>query len=123
MRINKSWNESIRVCFREDDNAVFQLTWTTWNQLDCEALYKSVVAGDCDSGAMGERADRWLGVAVWGEREVGNEKKEGKEIRWMNKRRRKKGKKWEMKIWGKIFAGRKKNMGGRACPIEFFIFL
>ena len=59
---------------------------------------------------------------VWGEREVGNEKKEGKEIRWMNKRRRKKGKKWEMKIWGKIFAGRKKIYAGRACPIEFFFF-
>ena len=70
--------KSIRVCFREDDNAVFQLTWTTWNQLGCEALYKSVVAGDCDSGTMGERADRWLGVVAWGEREVGNEKIEGK---------------------------------------------
>ena len=42
----------------------------------------------------------------------------------MNKRRKKKkGKKWEMKIWGKIFAGRKKNLRGRACPIEFFIYL
>ena len=39
------------------------------------------------------------------------------------KKKKKKGKKWEMKIWGKIFAGRKKNLGGRACPIEFFIFL
>ena len=31
--------------------------------------------------------------------------------------------KWEMKNWGKIFAGRKKKYAGRACPIEFFIFL
>ena len=35
---------------------------------------------------------------------------------------KKKEKKWEMKNWGKIFAGRKKKYAGRACPIEFFFF-
>ena len=28
-----------------------------------------------------------------------------------------------MKIWGKIFARRKKNLWGKACPIEFFFFI
>ena len=88
------------------------------------SYFENPIVGDF--GVMGERSDRWQREGreeVWGESEVGNEKKEGKEIHWMNKRRKKKkGKKWEMKIWGKIFAGRKKNLGGRACPIEFFFF-
>ena len=127
MRINKSWNESIRVCFREDDNAVFQLTWTTWNQLGCEGLYKSVVAGDCDSGVMGERADRWLGVVAWGERrgvrrERSGKWKERRKRNTLNEQKKKKGKKWEMKIWGKIFAGRKKKSRGESLSYRVFYF-
>ena len=128
MRINKSWNESIRVCFREDDNAVFQLTWTIWNQLGCEGLYKPVVAGDCDSGVMGERADRWLGVAAWGQRRGVRRERSGKlkERRKRNtlneKKKKKKEKSGKWKFGGKFLREEKKNLGGRACPIEFFIF-
>ena len=42
------------------------------------------------------------------------------------KKKKKKGKKGEMKIWGKIFAGRKKNLGGESLSYRvfyFFIFL
>ena len=111
--------KSIRVCFKEDENAVFQLTWTTWNQLGCEGLYKSVVVGDCDSGVMGERADRWLGVAAWGERRGVRGERSGK---WKERRKRntlneqKKKKKKRKKVGnenlGENFCGKKKESGG-----------
>ena len=45
-----------------------------------------------------------------------------KERRKRNKlnqqKEKKKEKKWDLKNWEKIFVGRKKNLGGRACPIE-----
>ena len=125
--------KSIRVCFREDDNAVFQLTWTIWNQLGCEGLYKSVVAGDCDFGVMGEKADWWLGVVAWGERRgvrrerSGKWKEKGKEIRWMNKRRKKKKrKKVGNENLGENFCRKKKKSGGESLSyrvIYLFIFL
>ena len=122
--------KSIRVCFREDDNAVFQLTWTTWNRLGCEGLYKLVVVGDYDSGVMGERANRWLGVLACGERRGVKGERSGKwkERRKRNtlneqkKRKKKKEKSGKWKFGGKFLREEKKNLGGRACPIEFFIF-
>ena len=123
--------KSIRVCFREDDNAVFQLTWTIWNQLGCEGPYKSVVAGDCDSGVMGERADRWLGVAAWGERRGVRRERSGK---WQERRKRnmlneqkKKKKKKRKKVGnenlGENFCGKKKKYGGESLSYRVFYFL
>ena len=76
------------------------------------SYFENPIVGDF--GVMGERADQWQREGreeVWGESEVGNEKKEGKETR--KKKKINKKKKWEMKNWGKTFAGRKINLGGK----------
>ena len=122
--------KSIRVCFREDDNAVFQLTWTTWNQLGCEGLYKSVVAGDCDFGVMGERANRWLGVVAWGEKRGVRRERSGK---WKERRKRntlneqkKKKKKKRKKVGnenlGENFCEKKKKSVGESLSYRVFYF-
>ena len=72
--------------------------WGLWLRRDGRKS-KSVAKG---GGVRGERSGKW--------------KKEGKETHWMKKKK----KKWEMKNWGKIFAGRKKNLGGKLVLYIYF---
>ena len=65
------------------------------------SYFENPIVGDF--GVMGERADRWqreVREEVWGESEVGHEKKEGKETRKKKIIIKKKSGKW--KIGGKL---------------------
>ena len=98
--------KSIRVCFREDDSLPKQpeIDWL-WGALQVGGGWGLWLQRD-------GRESRSVGrEEVWGEREVGNEKKQGRETRWKKKKEKRK---WEMKNWGEIFAVRKKkNLRGK----------
>ena len=87
------------------------------------SYFENPIVGDF--GVMGERADRWQREGreeVWGESEVGNEKKEGKEICWMNKRRKKKRKKVGNENLGENFCEKKKKSVGESLSYRVFFF-
>ena len=104
--------------------------WGLWLRRDGRES-RSVARG---GGVMGERADRWLGVAAWGERRGVRRERSGK---WKERRKRntlneqkkekkKKNKKVGNENLGENFCGKKKKSWGESLSYRvfyFFIFL
>ena len=110
--------KSIRVCFREDDSlpkqpeidwAVRGFTSQWWLGIVTPTWWKREQIGRERRGVRGERSGKWKETR---KRNTLNQQKEEK----------KKEKKWEMKNWGKIFAGRKKKCGESLSYRVFFFF-